>query len=285
MEVIINNCTGVGMRARLCTLYGVYIYARQGRKRRTIVLLRCEKLNHKQRVAHNNKQYSCVLTMMMWHSAELWIGCCSCFCCCWWTMKYTATPDIKPNQNWTKHNCHWEHTIIIEVQRKDGTLRKRIHTDRQKTITAAAAASKDKKNMIQRWMNTRAVKIMKCEEMEKRNEKTATKAKNSRADFGHNANWTQRIFDGFVCNLFIYCVLSIIWHCDACKRLSLSCGPFYLISHPGEALNKPKREKESNVMSASHLICRSGSFFRLYMYIPHVAFAFALRFAQNSSRQ
>lgn len=145
MEVIINNCTGVGMRARLCTLYGVYIYARQGRKRRTIVLLRCEKLNHKQRVAHNNEQYSCVLTMMMWHSAELWIGCCSCFCCCWWTMKYTATPDIKPNQNWTKHNCHWEHTIIIEVQRKDGTLRKRIHTDRQKTITAAAAASKDKK--------------------------------------------------------------------------------------------------------------------------------------------
>lgn len=145
MEVIINNCTGVGMRARLCTLYGVYIYARQGRKRRTSVLLRCEKLNHKQRVAHNNKQYSCVLTMMMWHSAELWIGCCSCFCCCWWTMKYTATPDIKPNQNWTKHNCHWEHTIIIEVQRKDGTLRARIHTDRQKTITAAAAASKDKK--------------------------------------------------------------------------------------------------------------------------------------------
>lgn len=126
----------------------------------------------------------------------------------------------------------------------------RIHTDRQNTKTKTKTVASKEKKLSQRWMKTRAARNM---------------AKTEKADDVDEGDSTcrlrQRIFDGFVCNLFIYCVLSIIRYCDACKRLSLFCGPFYLISHTGRALKKSRKESESHVMRANHHICRSGSFF------------------------
>lgn len=143
----------------------------------------------------NNKQYNCVLkmtmmtmVMMMWHSVELWIG------CCWWTIKYTATPDTaEPNQIW--------YTLLRKAQDYYGDAKANRHNT-QRQINNNNRSS-NKKNVNQR---TRATE--KISDASGDNKKKEERMKKSQAEFWSQCELNMTfVFVGFVCNLFIVCLV------------------------------------------------------------------------------
>lgn len=130
------------------------------------------------------------------------------------------------------------------VQRQKGTVRE-TQTNNKNNNSSINTEQK----MCRRWIKTRSARRACGEDMKMKRERKRQRRRRWRRNHMPTSvtmriNWTQRIFDGFVCNLFIYCVLSMIWHCDACKRLSLFCGPFYSFRIQAYALQKVEEKRE-----------------------------------------